>query len=267
MYRIGYYGKTVRKVATIPSTQTVQTVQPAPLVDASLGLVDAGNWSVSAAWAVPATATSGVYVAKVTREDTGGASHIIFVVRDDDGQSDLLFQTSDTTWQAYHRWGGNSFYVGPLAGRAYALSYNRPFDTRATTAKDWFFSTEYPTIMWLEQNGYDVSYSTGVDSDRRGAEILEHRAFLSVGHDEYWSQPTISMKALEQWSKTILETTTTAPSRGRFLRQGSRAQPCSSMASMTSFRLRIPIHSTCQTGCLSKLGFVRRICKDRQLSS
>ena len=42
-------------------------------------------------------------------------------------------------------------------------------------------------VRWLERNGYDVSYFTGVDSDRSGAEILEHEAFLSVGHDEYWS--------------------------------------------------------------------------------
>ena len=42
-------------------------------------------------------------------------------------------------------------------------------------------------VRWLERNGYDVSYFTGVDADRRGAEILNHKAFLSVGHDEYWS--------------------------------------------------------------------------------
>ena len=42
-------------------------------------------------------------------------------------------------------------------------------------------------IRWLERNGYDVSYTTGVDSDRRGALIRNHRVFLSVGHDEYWS--------------------------------------------------------------------------------
>ena len=42
-------------------------------------------------------------------------------------------------------------------------------------------------IRWLERNGFDVSYFTGVDSDRLGAEIREHKAFLSVGHDEYWS--------------------------------------------------------------------------------
>src|SRR5262249_39075454 len=42
-------------------------------------------------------------------------------------------------------------------------------------------------VRWLERNGYDVSYTTGVDTDRRGAELLEHRLFLSGGHDEYWS--------------------------------------------------------------------------------
>ena len=42
-------------------------------------------------------------------------------------------------------------------------------------------------VRWLEANGYDVSYTTGVDSDRRGTEILEHKVYLSVGHDEYWS--------------------------------------------------------------------------------
>jgi glucose/arabinose dehydrogenase len=101
-----------------------------------------------------------------------------------------LFQTSDTTWQAYNPYGGNSLYVGAPAGRAYKVSYNRPFTTRADTiggAQSWLFTVDYPMVRWLEANGYDVSYSTGVDSDRRGAELLEHKVFLSVGHDEYWS--------------------------------------------------------------------------------
>ena len=49
------------------------------------------------------------------------------------------------------------------------------------------FNAEYPMVRLLERNGYDVSYSTGIDTDRRGAELLEHKTFLSVGHDEYWS--------------------------------------------------------------------------------
>jgi hypothetical protein len=42
-------------------------------------------------------------------------------------------------------------------------------------------------IRWLEANGYDVSYFAGVDTDRMGEKLLGHKAFLSVGHDEYWS--------------------------------------------------------------------------------
>ena len=68
------------------------------------------------------------------------------------------------------------------------MSYNRPFRTRAVDGgQDWVFNAEYPMIRWLEANGYNVAYTTGVDSDRRGAQILSHRLFLSVGHDEYWS--------------------------------------------------------------------------------
>lgn len=194
IYRLGYYqGSGARLVATIPSSQTIKKVQPAPLTSSATKLVDAGNWTVTASWAVPSTAVSGVYLAKLVREDTGGASHIVFVVRDDDGHSDLLFQTSDTTWQAYNTWGGETLYdpTSTAGMRAYAVSYNRPLNLRGTAgglgiANSPFWS-EYPMIRWLEQNGYNVSYFTDVDSDRRGAEILEHKVFLSVGHDEYWS--------------------------------------------------------------------------------
>src|SRR5690606_33128382 len=81
-----------------------------------------------------------------------------------------------------------SFYSAPVNGRAYRLSYNRPFSTRSgTTARDFLFSTEYPMIRFLERNGYDVTYTTDVDADRRGHLIRNHKVFLSVGHDEYWS--------------------------------------------------------------------------------
>ena len=55
--------------------------------------------------------------------------------------------------------------------------------------RDFLFSTEYPAIRFLERNGYDVTYTTDVDGDRRGGLIENHKVFLSVGHDEYWSGP------------------------------------------------------------------------------
>jgi hypothetical protein len=185
IFRLGYYGGAgARRVDSLGTLATQD--QPACNEDADTGLVDCGNWAVSASWTVPADAVSGIYLA-VTKRDGSPASHIPFVVRDDDGRSDLLFQTSDTTWQAYNAYGGNSLYRGDPVGRAYKVSYNRPFTTADNAIEDWLFNSEYPMVRWLERNGYDVSYFTGVDSDRRGAEIREHRAFLSVGHDEYWS--------------------------------------------------------------------------------
>jgi hypothetical protein len=188
IYRMGWYGGDgARRVATVRPLSGLSQ-QPSCLSQSATGLVDCGNWSVSASWVVPADAVSGIYFARLVREDSaGGASHVMFVVRDDDGRSELLFQTSDTTWQAYNQYGGNSLYTGGPAGRAYKVSYNRPFTTRQYAPEDWVFNAEYPMVRWLERNGYDVSYFTGVDSQRLGDEILEHETFLSVGHDEYWS--------------------------------------------------------------------------------
>ena len=129
--------------------------------------------------------------ATLVREDGSTArSQILFVVRDDTRHAAMLFQTSDTTWQAYNEWGGNSLYSGAPAGRAYKVSYNRPLATRGLSegpAHSNFFSAEYPMVRFLERNGYDVSYASGIDTDRSGGELLEHQIFMSVGHDEYWS--------------------------------------------------------------------------------
>jgi N,N-dimethylformamidase beta subunit-like, C-terminal/FlgD Ig-like domain len=188
IYRLGYYGGAgARHVATVQPSVPLPQVQPACLYEAATRLADCGNWALSASWTVPAGAVSGIYIAKLVREDPedGRASHIAFVVRDDEGHSDLLVQTSDTTWQAYNRYLNVSLYTLP---RAYKVSYNRPNIVRGGNTWDWLFNAEYPLLRWLEHNGYDVSYTTDVDTGRRGAELLEYRAFVSVGHDEYWSR-------------------------------------------------------------------------------
>jgi N,N-dimethylformamidase beta subunit-like protein len=187
IYRLGYYGGNgARKVTTVLPSATLPQSQPNCQTNASVGLVDCGNWAVSASWTVPSTAVSGVYFAYFERTDSaalGDNNIAIFVVRDDTRHSAILFQTSDTTWQAYNRYGGNSLYFGNPVGRAYKVSYNRPLADGGQENELW--NAEYPMIRWLESNGYDVSYSTGIDTDRRGAELLEHKAFLSVSHDEY----------------------------------------------------------------------------------
>jgi hypothetical protein len=189
IYRTGWYqGLGARKIADVTPLAFRQS-QPQCLNDAATGLYDCGTWAVSATWQVPPTAVSGVYVALLRRPDNGASSHITFIVRSDGSHSDVVFQTSDTTWQAYNDYGGSNFYYG-TNGRAYKVSYNRPVATRGGPAgRDFYFSNEYPMVRFLEKNGYDISYISGIDTHRSGAQLLNHKVFLSVGHDEYWSGP------------------------------------------------------------------------------
>src|SRR5689334_19959567 len=71
IYRLGYYGGSgARKVDTVnPAPSAFSQNQPACLCDAATGLIDCGNWTVSASWQVPSSAVSGVYLAKLNRLD------------------------------------------------------------------------------------------------------------------------------------------------------------------------------------------------------
>ena len=200
--RLGYYGgDSARKIATIqPSVRLPQT-QPACLTDDTTGLIDCGNWGVSASWAVPSSAVSGIYIAHLVRDDAsdpGGDSQIPFVVRNDASHSGILLSTSDATWEAYNDYGGNSLYTCTVAcppgnpggyKAAYAVSYNRPFDGAFVTdgGASSLYYAEYQMVRFLEKNGYDVSYTSSADVDKSGPLLLNHKLFISSGHDEYWS--------------------------------------------------------------------------------
>ncbi|WP_255769406.1 DUF4082 domain-containing protein [Pseudarthrobacter sulfonivorans] len=199
IYRLGYYqGLGARKIAAniLPSVPLPQS-QPNCATFSDTGLIDCGNWAVSASWTVPAAAVSGVYLARLVRTDNSAASVIPFVVRDDAAHSAVLFQTSDTTWQAYNTYGGNSLYSCTVAcppgnpqayKSAFKVSYNRPFNSALDDqGRSWLMYAEYPMIRFMEANGYDISYMSGLDVSTKASLLLNHKAFLSVGHDEYWS--------------------------------------------------------------------------------
>ena len=149
--RLGYYqnGDGARLVAS-NLAPTGTSTQPACQTFSSTGLIDCGNWAVSRSWTVPSTAVSGVYIAHLVRNDTGGDSQIVFVVRDDSSHSNIVVQTSDATWQAYNTYGGNSLYQCTVAcppgepaayKAAYKVSYNRPFHTAEDdSGRSWLFT-------------------------------------------------------------------------------------------------------------------------------
>ena len=195
IYRIGYYGGNGARLVANLGTKN-GTIQPNGNYNSSTGELDCSNWSESANWVIPSTAVSGFYIAKLERTG-GGSNHIAFIVRNDASTSDLYLQIPDATWQAYNGYGGNSLYDGTTSwpsGHAVKVSYNRPFfpynslfNTDGREA-DWYMNAEYPMIRWLERNGYDVSYTSCNDVANNGGRLLNHRVFVTVGHDEYWSK-------------------------------------------------------------------------------
>ncbi len=198
IYRLGYYGGDgARKLADdVPHAATF--AQPACPTSSATGMTDCGNWFVNGSWTVPGTAVSGVYIAHLSRTDAvGEVSHIVFVVRDDASTSDIVLSTSDADWQAYNDYqSGNSLYAcavncpsgGGGPGRAFKVSYNRPFHTAdVQSGRPWLFRAEYAMIRFLEANGYDLSYTSSVDLHSRGPLLKNHRLYISSGQDEYWS--------------------------------------------------------------------------------
>lgn len=200
IYRSGYYGglggRLMEEVRALPGQS-----QPDCQKQAELGLASCSNWDVSYELTVPKTWVSGVYLAKLIRPDTGGENMIYFVVRDDDRDSDILWQQSVTTYQAYNWAGDKSLYSSVKtdscltvaeAPRAVKVSLDRPL-IREIYGRNNYILTDFPMVFWLEGQGYDVTYNTNIDTHRSGMpnspnELLDHRIFLSVGHDEYWTQ-------------------------------------------------------------------------------
>ena len=124
-------------------------------------------------------------------------SYVVFIVRDD-RPADILFQCSDNTWQAYNRWPNNYSVYTASQGQPGALGrrqlrpplrprgqYDGIVNDPLTVGSGEFLCFEFPLAYWLEQHGYDVTYCSNSDmlTPDRG---LKCKAFLSVGHDEYW---------------------------------------------------------------------------------
>ncbi len=199
LYRLGYYGGKGGRLV-----ERLAVKQGAPQPDPQVGDVRARecDWETAHRVTIPADWPSGVYLGKLTEQNEKIDSYVVFIVSDD-RPCDFLFQCSDTTWAAYNRWPDvwsvyddgtppHNWYTGP----GVAVSFDRPygryrqiFDAPLSQGSGEFLLWEFPLAFWMEQRGYDVSYISNLDTHADAARLLKAKAFVSVGHDEYWSVP------------------------------------------------------------------------------
>lgn len=193
IFRLGWYsGYGARRVTNPVKVRGVRQAIPKP--DAATGLIECR-------WVQPYTILahnlfdpsdwcSGIYVAKLTGLSSQKETFIPFVVRDDSRKAAHLFQASFTTAQAYNAWGGKSLYeFNSTDGRAFKVSFNRPFDDGYGTGNliaEWS-GWEFNMLRYLEREGYDLCYCTNLDVHNQPNILARFKSFLSVGHDEYWS--------------------------------------------------------------------------------
>jgi len=197
VYRMGWYGglggRLMQHIG--PLNGAPETRCP---MDTSTGMISC-NWSVGYTLATQDGWTSGIYLA-VLKNAQGFYNYIIFTVRDDSRIAALLYQQSVNTYQAYNDYPNdsatgkslyeiNSFGANTIAGtaRAVKVSFDRPYADDGAGTFIWL--SEINFLRWLEKSGYDVTYSTDVDTHENGGRLLSFRGFLSVPHDEYWSKP------------------------------------------------------------------------------
>ncbi len=181
------------------------------------------KWEPSVEFEIPEDWVSGVYLGKLTTKKVDGVyqsrltakeglqSYVIFIVRDD-RPCDLLFQCSDMTWQAYNSWPNDEWSLYHDDGDIYKpngrkkwatqevktaggtgwVSFDRPYanfcqdhlvDRPSSTGSGEFLLWEFPLSYWMEQQGYDVSYISNVDTHADGQGLQRAKGFLSVGHD------------------------------------------------------------------------------------
>lgn len=197
LYRLGYYGGNGGRLLTRlgPFSGNVQRDPPI-----GVERLRECQWQPSTHIRIPRDWPSGVYLGKLTAENSGIQSYIIFIVRDD-RPCDFLFQCSDTTWSAYNRWPDffslyddgappHNWYVGP----GVRVSWDRPygkyrqiFDAPLSQGSGEFLLWEFPLAFWMEKMGYDLSYISNADTHADPKDLLRAKTWLSVGHDEYWS--------------------------------------------------------------------------------
>jgi Domain of unknown function (DUF4082) len=196
IYRLGDYGgagaRLIQQVNDLPASQQI-----APVVEGAPRIrLTRCNWTNTRTLQTDANWVSGLYLLKLTQNNTGKETAAILIVRDDEKVADVVFKSNSFTWLAYNNWNFdiNSRYTiynfrSSAPGRSMASSYQRPWSWATTDEEDDNPTTwEQPTIQWLESLGYEIKYVDDIDIHlQRTALMNRSKALIIPGHSEYWT--------------------------------------------------------------------------------
>jgi len=153
-------------------------------VDTATGLTEA-RWKPSYSFNVTQDWTTGVYLAKLV-DAHNMQTYVSFDVLGST-TSAYVVVTADTTYAAYNNWGGQSLYSynsKPIP--AVKVSFDRP--STQQYGSDQVLIFEADAIRWFEHQGYDISYISDIDLHTGAQALVSHKAYISLGHDEYWTK-------------------------------------------------------------------------------
>ena len=159
-------------------------------VQAGPTFADRERRTVVARWRTDAVLSTtgwapGLYVFKL-RAATGWQAHVPYVVSSLSSRDRVALVFPVTTWQAYNDWGGYSLYDAPAGDRrSWAVSFDRPYP--APGAMEMGFGA-VPVVVAAERLGIPLAYLTNIDVALRDDALRGARAYVSSGHDEYWTQ-------------------------------------------------------------------------------
>lgn len=180
-YRLGWYhGAGARRIWR--SALLAPANQPACTTD-SLHMVRC-DWHRTATVRA-AGWPAGSYLLELTARGKG--HYIPITVRSTLFSHRLVLVDETTTYQAYNQWGGYSLYKGPdgsFGDRAYAVSYDRPYDGNGAVK---LLAFEIGPVEQAEKLGLPLAYTTSWDVDQHPAALHGASGVVSLGHDEYWT--------------------------------------------------------------------------------
>jgi hypothetical protein len=123
----------------------------------------------------------------------GFEAQVPYVVSSPDARGKVALVAPVATWQAYNTWGGYDLYTGAGGDRrSWEVSFDRPYAQPGDA--DMLYGV-LAVVAHAERLGIPLAYLTDLDVAARPDALTGARAYVTMGHDEYWT-PTMRARVL-----------------------------------------------------------------------